>query len=310
MLPADSVGGVLRTKDSTTREKDSRTGRSRTCAPHIQRLDVWVFALCCDNQVAARMPFTLSHPAAVLPLARTKLAFSALVAGAMAPDVGYFLTLSSRHAESHSIKGLFAFCLPAGLLLLLLFHKLMKEPLLTLLPAAHRARIYPYAQDFRFTPASRFAIIVVSLLIGSATHLAWDSFTHETGWFVRQFPVMTAPLLNIRDESIPAYKLLQHTSTIAGLLVLAAAYLVWYRKAQPNSIAVSRVAPIWKAAILLLMFAGACFAAFLRTEPPLMSFSTLRPNVVEGTIAFVATFTLEAIIFSLIWHVRNRHSQS
>ena len=39
------------------------------------------------------MPFTLAHPAAVLPFARTKLVFSALIAGALAPDVGYFLTL-------------------------------------------------------------------------------------------------------------------------------------------------------------------------------------------------------------------------
>ena len=35
------------------------------------------------------MPFTLAHPAAVLPLCRRPLVASALVAGAVAPDLLY-----------------------------------------------------------------------------------------------------------------------------------------------------------------------------------------------------------------------------
>ena len=37
------------------------------------------------------MPFTGSHPAAVLPLLRTSLPGSALVAGSLAPDVPFYL---------------------------------------------------------------------------------------------------------------------------------------------------------------------------------------------------------------------------
>lgn len=39
------------------------------------------------------MPFTGSHPAAVLPLLRWGLIPSALVIGSMSPDLGYFLPL-------------------------------------------------------------------------------------------------------------------------------------------------------------------------------------------------------------------------
>ncbi|WP_199224473.1 DUF4184 family protein [Serinibacter arcticus] len=39
------------------------------------------------------MPFTLAHPAAVLPLRRGPLVTAALVAGALSPDVPYFLPL-------------------------------------------------------------------------------------------------------------------------------------------------------------------------------------------------------------------------
>ena len=41
------------------------------------------------------MPFTLAHPAAVLPLRRW-LWFPGLVAGAVAPDVGYYLPVLPR----------------------------------------------------------------------------------------------------------------------------------------------------------------------------------------------------------------------
>ncbi|MEE2045837.1 DUF4184 family protein, partial [Nocardiopsis tropica] len=37
------------------------------------------------------MPFTLSHVAAVLPLARTRLPPAALVVGSVVPDLPYYL---------------------------------------------------------------------------------------------------------------------------------------------------------------------------------------------------------------------------
>ena len=247
------------------------------------------------------MPFTLAHPAAVLPFARTKLVFSALIAGALAPDVGYFLSFTSGHAESHSLAGLLWFCLPSGLLILLLFQKLLKRPLLALFPASHQARLYPYAQGFRFAPVSRFGLILLSLLIGSSTHLLWDSFTHNTGWAVRAFPELTMPLLAIRDERIPTYKLLQHGSSVLGLVVLGLAYYVWLRRAEPSQVKQPKLSSAARIAIATAMLAGACAAALWRTVPPLIAWETIRANVVNGGIAFVTAFVIEAVLFSLIW---------
>lgn len=256
------------------------------------------------------MPFTLSHPAAVLPLARTKLVFSALVAGALAPDIGYFLTFSSEHAESHSLKGLFWFCLPAGFFLLLLFQKVLKRPLLALFPASHQARLYAYAQGFRFGPASRFALILLSLLIGSATHLLWDSFTHNTGWVVRHVPSLTMPIHLVHDHSMPAYKLLQHGSSILGLVILALAYFAWLRRATATGVERSSLTASKKLLIAVAMFAGACAAALLRTAPSRISWETIRWNVVQGGITFVSVFVLEAIVFSVVWHLLHNGQQS
>ena len=247
------------------------------------------------------MPFTLSHPAAVLPFARTKLAFSALIAGALAPDIGYFLTFSSQHAESHSLTGLFLICLPAGLLMLLVFHKLMKAPLLALLPASHQERLYPYAQGFHFLPASRFGLIVISLLIGSLSHLIWDSFTHKTGWVVQRVAALEGTLRPFHHY--PVYKFLQHSSGVLGLAILVMAYAHWYREAKPSAVKRPRMASATRLTIAFVMLAGACVAALLRTISPLISWQTIRGNVVQATIAFVSIFVLEMIVFSIIWQL-------
>lgn len=247
------------------------------------------------------MPFTLAHPAAVLPLARTKLVFSALVAGALAPDIGYFITFSSQHAESHSLTGLFLICLPAGLLMLFVFHKLMKAPLLALLPASHQERLYPYAQGFHCRSASRFGLILISLLIGSATHLIWDSFTHKTGWVVQRIPALEGMLRPFHHY--PIYKFLQHSSGVLGLAILVIAYLHWYRLAKSSAVRCPRMTSAIRFTIAFLMLAGASVAALLRTVSPLISWQTIRGNVVQATIAFVSIFVVEMIVFSIIWHL-------
>jgi hypothetical protein len=40
------------------------------------------------------MPFTLAHPAIVVPLALQRLILSALIIGSMTPDLEYFIRLS------------------------------------------------------------------------------------------------------------------------------------------------------------------------------------------------------------------------
>ncbi|RKZ85433.1 MAG: hypothetical protein DRR19_16380 [Candidatus Parabeggiatoa sp. nov. 1] len=61
------------------------------------------------------MPFTLSHPAAAVPLARGGLVLSALVVGSMSPDFLYFLCLSTQYQFGHTFIGVFVFDIPTGL---------------------------------------------------------------------------------------------------------------------------------------------------------------------------------------------------
>src|SRR5712671_2458295 len=51
---------------------------------------------------------------------------------------------------------------------------------------------------------------VLSLLIGAGTHVFWDSFTHETGWFVERSAFLQSILFSLDGHSFRMYRLLWH----------------------------------------------------------------------------------------------------
>src|SRR5690349_12215285 len=130
------------------------------------------------------MPFTLSHPAAILLLARPPMVASALVAGAFAPDLPYLLpqatsagwgpysdfNLTFTHRPG---TGLIAGTVIA-LLLLVLYHQVLKRPLIALLPETWAGRLTEAADGFRWTPGGRLGWIAGSAAIGVISHLIWD----------------------------------------------------------------------------------------------------------------------------------------
>lgn len=86
------------------------------------------------------MPFTLAHPAAVLPLvrhgrARGKLVGSALVLGAMAPDVPYFAGAFALGDLAHAWAAVPTLDLAITVGLAGVWHLLLRVPLVGLLPA-------------------------------------------------------------------------------------------------------------------------------------------------------------------------------
>ncbi|MFE3020010.1 DUF4184 family protein [Streptomyces sp. NPDC059256] len=181
------------------------------------------------------MPFTLSHPAAVLPLLRRPFVPVALVMGAMAPDVPYFLqTLRISVAAgdwygpflnattSHSLTGVLTVTLPCTLVLVAGYW-LLRGPVTGLLPA-RLVRPAPALPNSAVARAHYGAWLLLSALIGIATHLVWDSFTHFDGYVVDQVAFLREP---VAGGLTPA-RLLQHLSTAIGLTVLGAH--LWRRR--------------------------------------------------------------------------------
>lgn len=125
------------------------------------------------------MPFTLAHPAAVLPLLRTPLVPSALVAGAVAPDVPYYVSLRWLGGDynltlTHAASSLLWLDPLLALVLLACFHGLLKWPLTALLPRSAAERAWPAATGFAWRSAPAVAWTLLSVVVGAATHLAWD----------------------------------------------------------------------------------------------------------------------------------------
>lgn len=142
------------------------------------------------------MPITFAHPTAAIPFTRLGMPLSALVVGSMMPDLPYFLHLSTGAGYAHTPRGLVTFCLPVGFVTLWVFHTMLKRPLLSLAPPAHRRRLALAAQEFRFLPLSRLIVASFAVLLGAVTHVVWDSFTHSNGWMVQRMSLLTHPLVS------------------------------------------------------------------------------------------------------------------
>jgi hypothetical protein len=182
------------------------------------------------------MPCTLSHPAAVLPFRRFcpgHLDFPALVIGSMTPDFGYYIHRFDVASFAHTVPGSFVVCLPSGIFLLLIFY-LVRKPVCFILPMPHRGALLPLCSSIPRLGLQNLAMILLSLLLGAWSHILWDSFTHQTGWFVQRVSWLHEPVFTVGSTPFRGHYLLQQFSTIAGAAVLLVAYLTWIHRHQPT----------------------------------------------------------------------------
>ncbi len=183
------------------------------------------------------MPFTLAHPAAILPLRRSRfLQTVPLVIGSVVPDLPYFLPgpLARLIPETHTLYGSFATCLPMGMALLILI-LLLREPLTILLGARARWLCLRSIERFSERPL-RWPVALLSILIGTWTHIAWDSFTHPGGWTAVRVAALGIPV-SILGWQTETSHLLQYVSSVFGLAVLASWFHGAVMRAPPAVVA-------------------------------------------------------------------------
>lgn len=160
------------------------------------------------------MPFTVSHVAAVLPLVgRTdRLPAAALVIGSMAPDYPWFLTGGRTAGLSHSPAGVVTVDLAAGLVAVVAWRLLVQPPLRDLVPRRLGERL-PRSPG---VVAADLPWLALGVVVGTVTHVVWDSFTHAGRWGVD-----VVPWLHTEHLGLPGYKWAQFVSGALGLVVLA-----------------------------------------------------------------------------------------
>ncbi|MGY1744415.1 DUF4184 family protein [Blastococcus sp. SYSU D00695] len=241
------------------------------------------------------MPFTPSHVAAVLPLLRTGLPASALVAGSVAPDLPYFLP-GRPDWPTHTAVAVVTLDVLLAVAAWALWHGVLAAPALATAPAGVRGRLHG-----RATPGLRrrlgspraVASVLLAAAAGAATHVLWDEFTHGGRFGTDHLAVLRDPV-----GGLPGHQWAQYASGVLGIAVL----LLWVRRWwQRTPARPARPAPgtWWVYGGLLvaatLAGAGAVAAAGF---PPASGF--LGARVGGGTGAALA------LAGALGWHLRAR----
>ncbi|GEC70755.1 protein of unknown function [Flavobacterium flevense] len=169
------------------------------------------------------MPFTFSHPAIILPLSylpKKWISLTALIVGSITPDFEYFLRMKVQSIYSHTLSGIFWFDLPLAIIISILFHTIVRHSLFFNLPKQIKTRLLPYKNfDWINHFKHNWIVVIISFIIGITSHLLWDSFTHNHGYFVEIIPLLnkTIDLFNLQ---VPVFKILQHSSSLIGAIIL------------------------------------------------------------------------------------------
>lgn len=250
------------------------------------------------------MPFTPSHIAAVLPLVGSARArrFAdpwALALGAMVPDLPIFLPFLPAYGDWHSWTGVLTLDLVAVLLLLPLFHGVLRDPLTALLPpslAGRAALLRPGHQGW-----VGIVPVVVGGLIGSATHVFWDSFTHSYA-SVRWGEWLDTPVYG----TIKVFGVLQYTSSVAGLAVV-----VWWAWRGLSGMPAAevperlRIAPALRWTVLgacsLGTVAGALLWPLVDEPDPQFGIRSVITKTGAGTVIGLC---LVLTCYAIVWQVR------
>jgi hypothetical protein len=181
------------------------------------------------------MPFTLAHPAAVLPfgrkLARWRLLSAALI-GSMVPDFGWFMPWRPARFETHSVNALLTFCLPVGLAAYWLFQRVIRRPVLELLPSAAYMRWQGSSTPADYKSLKQWMLAACGVLAGAISHLIWDAFTHEGARGLRLFPGLEDSALEFNGHHLTGPHLMQDANSLIGMIIVVAIVLYSLRPGQ------------------------------------------------------------------------------
>ena len=171
-----------------------------------------------------RMPFTFfAHqvPAVGIKVARPNwFDGTALCIGSMAPDLAYAVS-GYTHVDTHDWDGL-VLVLPLALVLTVMARWVGYGTVPAQLPDLGRFRLHSWGVAWRRQPA--WWVTIVGVVLGVATHIGLDAFTHPGRAGVRWlgYDDVTVTLFGHTEPLASVFQYLGHT-----LGSLAGAWLLW-----------------------------------------------------------------------------------
>ncbi len=174
------------------------------------------------------MPFTFSHPAIILPvtlLPKKTYSLTGLIVGSIVPDFTYFINMDTETLYGHTLHGVFLFDLPIGLIIAILYHHLVRDPLTDHLPEWIRSRIIIF-KGFNWLNylSLNWFKVSMSIIFGALTHIFWDNFTHDNGYFVHIIPVLQHAF-RFSGHYMSLATVLQYFSSMVGGIIIIAVFL-------------------------------------------------------------------------------------
>ncbi|KUG08775.1 hypothetical protein ASU33_11625 [Solirubrum puertoriconensis] len=236
-----------------------------------------------------------------MPLVRVfRLPLSALAVGSLSPDLIYFMELKATGNIGHTLPGLFSFCLPAGMVVLWLWHRLAKPAAVALLPPWVRERtLFVAHEPFCFGPGLRMLQVAVAILLGAVTHIVWDAFTHVDGWVAERIPFFQRVVPFPGFGTMPVYKLGQLASTALGAILLAWWAWQWVVRQPAYSTTVPKLQHrrAWVTGLVVMAATSAVLYARWHAAP-LVSYSELRLFALRIILCSCTALWVELLVFA------------
>lgn len=239
------------------------------------------------------MPFTLSHPAAVLPLRRLGLPMTALVMGSMVPDVPLFVGWQRGYDFSHSLLGVPTIDAAMALVAVWLWFMVAREALVDLAPDMIRSRLDPRVG----LTHRQWLLAVPAVWVGSLTHVLWDGFTHSGGWGVEHLA-----WLQPEHAGLPGYRWAQYVSGVLGLAIVCVTVVRYLQALPPVVRATPR--PAW--ADRLLLAAAAVIATSIVVTAALNRASGFHSLAFNTVVIAILTTLVSVAALCLAWRGTRR----
>jgi hypothetical protein len=243
------------------------------------------------------MPFTLAHPIAAAPIwlgSKRRLDLPSLFVGSIIPDIEYFLTLQPNRTIGHTLLGVLIQGLPCSIVLLLVTRYVLMYPFLALLPRQLGQR-FPTLRSYFPLQGKHLFNVVASVVIGAASHLVWDDFTHWDGWFVAH-----SKLLQYQLGSVPIYQLLQYGCGVIGVFALFLWLSIWLNQAKSCN-RIETLTPRWRALTIICIALCAFVLTWVAVDIHHIAGETFIEAFVRAVLGCISGLFLGLLLYSAVF---------
>ena len=247
------------------------------------------------------VPFTVSHAAAILPIRARWLSTSALVIGAMTPDLPLFAPFLPYTTDAtHTVFGTLVTNTAVGFAIFVIWHGFLARPADWFAPSAIRKRLTPAQQPglrTRLSSWPRLAGVLVSLLLGGLTHQVLDWFTHGGTVVTDRFTVF-----QIDVAGMPLYYFLQIALSVVGLVLLVHWAVRWFAAAPVRTLQ-RQPSTLGKIAARATV-SGAAVGATVATAWGLHRVGGSSETLVFAvSVTPVVAFVVASGVIAFLWHL-------